>query len=184
MKKLLITFFSCTTLIISCNNSLGSQKNAGAENATTGSSSTTSTGSKSGTITCTLDGKQKAFDLRGFTEINLDPYSKGPKDGILFTDGDSKKERFQLEIKKSGTTKIKSNAAGDMNCIINYYNPEGIVYTGDDVVVSITSYNGSNLSGAFSGRLVNVYFEGGGSKNEKNYPEFIQITDGKFEMSK
>ena len=58
------------------------------------------------------------------------------------------------------------------------------MYTGDDVVVSITSYNGSNLSGAFSGRLVNVYFEGGGSKNEKNYPEFIQITDGKFEMSK
>ena len=181
MKKLLITF-SCTTLIISCNNSLGSQKNAGAENATTGSSSTTSTGSKSGTITCTLDGKQKAFDLRGFTEINLDPYSKGPKDGILFTDGDSKKEGFQLEIKKSGTTKIKSNAAGDMNCIINYYNPQGIVYTGDDVTVIVSSYNGSKLSGTFSGKLVNVYFQEG--KNEKNYPEFIQITDGKFEMSK
>ena len=54
-----------------------------------------------------------------------------------------------------------------MNCIINYYNPEGIVYTGDDVAVNVTSYNGSKLSGTFSGQAGNVYFEGGGSKNEK-----------------
>ena len=61
----------------------------------------------------------------GFGEINLDPYSKGPRNGILCTDGDSKKEGFQFKIKKSGTTKIKSNATGDMNCIINYLQPRG-----------------------------------------------------------
>jgi len=57
------------------------------------------------------------------------------KDAIEILDGSSKREGFQFEFKKSGTTKIKTTGGGDMNCISNYYkgasdnNPELIQIT-------------------------------------------------------
>lgn len=66
-----------------------------------------------------------------------------------------------------------------MNCIINYYNPQGITYTGEDVTVIVTSYDQKQLTGTYSGKLVNVLYDGG-STITMNYPQFIQITDGKF----
>jgi hypothetical protein len=183
MKKLLLILSSCIIIMLSCNNSSG--KNLGASNSKPTQLSTTSAASNKGTITCVMDGKQRTFGLQGFREIILDPYSKGPTDGVLFADGDIKKEGFQFIIKKSGATKLKTVIkGGDMNCIINYYNTQGIVYTGKDVVVNVSSYNGSKLTGTFSGSLVNVYYDGGGSKNEKNYPEFIQISKGSFDVQK
>ena len=75
-----------------------------------------------------------------------------------------------------------------MNCIINYYNPQGIIYTGEDVIVVVSSYDQNHLTGTFSGKLVNVNYDGGlgGAKAKiaKNYPQYIQITDGKFDLQK
>jgi hypothetical protein len=185
MKKLFIIVSFVSWLInVSCNNSNDSKKNSNTTNRNTEASQTTP-GAGTGTITCIMDAKQRTFNVQGFREITLDPYSKGPTDGILFADGNPKKEGFQFEIKKNGTTKIKGALASDndKDCIINYYNPQGIVYTGKDVVVNVASFNQSQLTGTFSGKLVNVYYDGG-SKDAKNYPEFIQITDGKFDVQK
>ncbi len=136
-----------------------------------------------------MDGKQKTFNVqKSFFEIPLGVDLNGAKDGLEILDGDAKKEGFQFEFKKSGTTKIKTDATGDMNCIINYYNPEGITYTGEDVTVIVSSYDQNHLTGTFSGKLVNVNYDGGlgGAKAKiaKNYPQYIQVTDGKFDLHK
>ena len=132
---------------------------------------------------------QKTFSIQGFREITLDFCSKTPSDGILFANGDDKSEGFQFKILKSGTTKINHAGTGDLHCIVNYYNPEEVTYTGSDVTVAVTSYNQNQLTGTFSGKLANVYYNSGsvfpdvkGAKIAKNYPQFIQITDGKFDL--
>ena len=133
-----------------------------------------------GIITCLMDGKQKSFKpRRGFFEITLDVDSKGPKDGLELLDGDAKHEGFQFEIKMKGTTKIESGG-GDINCIINFYNPAGIVYTGDHVTFTISAYDKKNLTGTFSGKLVNPSFNP--AKNPQNFPQHIVITEGKFDL--
>jgi hypothetical protein len=126
-----------------------------------------------------MDGKPKTFSVeQSFFEITLDPTSKGPKDGIEISDGSGKKEGFQFEFKKSGTTKIKGNVGGDMNCIINYYNPQGITYTGDGIIVIVTSYDQKRLTASFSGKIINIHADRGSEK----YPAFIMITDGKIDL--
>jgi hypothetical protein len=168
--KLITTIFLSAILFMSC---------LGNSSATASKDSATSQGKGKGTITCLIDGKQKTFNVQqSFFEISLDPYSKGPKDGIEILDGDSKREGFQFEIKKSGTTKITNGING---CIINYYNPDGVTYTGEDVTVVVTSYIQNQLTGTFSGKLTNVYYDGG-SKIAKKYPQFIHITEGKFDI--
>lgn len=183
MKKLLIIVSFVSWLInVSCNNSTDSKKNSNTSDRNTESSQTTPEAGK-GTITCLIDGKQRTFIVsQNFFEISLGIDPNGPKNGLEILDGDAKKEGFQFEFKKSGTTKIKTDATGDMNCIINYYNPQGITYTGEDVTVVVSSYDQNHLTGTFSGKLVNAYYDG--NSNAKNYPEFIQITDGKFDVSK
>src|SRR5579871_6196761 len=67
-----------------------------------------------GNFTLTVDGKPISIAVqKPFSEFRLDPYSKGINDGIMLVDGNEKKEGFQFEIKKSGTTKIKNDASGD-----------------------------------------------------------------------
>jgi len=151
--------------------------------------SATNSAANKGTIVCLIDGKQKTFSVQGFREIKLDFNSKGSSDGILFANGDDKTEGFQFKIKKSGATKIIHPGAGDLYCIINYYNPAGVTYTGKDVTITVTSYNQNKLTGVFSGKLSNVYYSSGsafpnvkGAKIAKNYPQFIQVTDGKFDL--
>src|SRR5689334_15931328 len=184
MKRLLIILFSCTELIISCNSSSGSANISAKDNSPTASSShAVSSGSK-GTITCNIDGKVKIFYVsQAFFEIPLDVDRTGPKNGIEILDGDAKKEGFQFQFKNSGTTKIKNDATGDLLCMINYYNPQGVTYTGADVAIVVTAYDQEHLSGTFSGKLDNVYYDIG-TNGAKNYPKYIQITDGKFDMSK
>ena len=183
MKKLFILPLSLLMIAALLNHSAGSGTLSGTTFSNSDAEPATARAGK-GTITCLIDGKQKVFTVQqSFFEISLDPYSKGQTDGIEILDGNSKKEGFQFEFKKNGKTKIKSDAAGDMNCIINYYNPEGVTYTGGDVTVDVISYNQQQLNGTFSGKLVNVYFEEG-SNNAKNYPQFIELTNGKFDLHK
>ncbi len=188
MKKLsFLVLLSGVFTILSCNDSSGSGSKAAAQGSNAAGSSTSNTGK--GTITCLMDGKQKTFQVsQSFFEIPLGVDPNGSKDGLEILDGDAKKEGFQFEFKKSGTTKIKTDASGDMNCIIGYYNPAGVVYTGEDVTISIASYTKNQLTGTFSGKLVNVNYDGGlgGSTANiaKNYPQYIQITDGKFDLQK
>ena len=159
---------------MSCNYSANSTKAA----LTSGIISEETAGTDKGNISCLMDGKQKTFTLQqSFFEIRLDPYSKGPTDAIEILDGSSKRVGFQFEFKKSGTTIIKTGG-GDMNCIINYYNAAGATYTGKDVIVTVTSYNQKQLMGTFSGKLHNINYKGTSEKN----PEFIQITNGKFDL--
>ena len=128
-----------------------------------------------GTITCMMDGKQRTFSPhQGFFEIRLDPDSKGPTDAIEILDGNNKIEGFQFEFKKTGTTQI--GHGGDMNCIINYYNPQGIVYIGKPATVTVVSYDKKNLTATFQGKLVNAHYQ----KGSEQYPDTIQITDGKI----
>lgn len=70
-----------------------------------------------------------------------------------------------------------------MNCIINYFNTHGITYTGKDVTVVVSSYDKNHLTGTFSGKLVNAYYDEG-TNGAKNYPQYTQITDGKFDLQK
>ncbi|MBS1921638.1 MAG: hypothetical protein JST17_15430 [Bacteroidetes bacterium] len=178
MKKLSIILSSFCFIAISCNNSSGS------DNKTTGQTETALTNPTTnyGTITCNMDGTPKTFHVsQSFFEISLDVYRTDVKDGIEVLNGDTKHEGFQFEIKKSGTTKIKDNATGDMNCIVNYYNPRGVTYTGEDVTFTVTTYDQQHLTGTFSGKLVNVYYDEG-TNGAKNYPQYIQITDGKFDV--
>jgi hypothetical protein len=179
MKKSIFLPFFISLIAVSCNNSAGSTKAAITTAMNAEDIQTTAAGK--GTITCLMDGRQKTFTpQQSFFEITLDPYSKGPTDAIEILDGSTKKEGFQFEFKKSGTTKISHGAAGDINCIINYYNPQGITYTGKDVTIIVTSYNQTQLTGTFAGKLSNVHYEKGSDK----YPDFIQITDGKFDLQK
>ncbi|HVM86928.1 MAG TPA: hypothetical protein VMT76_01985 [Puia sp.] len=168
-------------VIISCGNSSGAAANStSTENdktANTTTSANSSNGDK-GTITCSIDGVSKTFKVaQSFFEISLGVDPNGPKDGIEVLDGDIKKEGFQFEFKKSGTTKIKSDASGDLNCIINYYNPQGATYTANDATITVTSYSQNHITGTFAGKF-NRY--NGGNAN----PQHIEITDGKFDLQR
>lgn len=133
------------------------------------------------TITCLIDGKQKTFTpQQGFFEISLGDPSSNQKDGLEILDGSVKREGFEFEFKKTGTTKIKTGGSGDMNCIINYYSPEGSTYTGNDVTIVVTDYSKDRLTGTFSGKLHNINYKSASNKN----PEYIQITDGKIDMQR
>src|SRR5664279_1934211 len=128
-----------------------SSNNADASSNTITADNATSSGSGKGTITCVIDGKPVSIKVdNSFFEMNLDVDSKGPKDGLELLNGSAKKEGFQFEIKNAGSTKITNGSNG---CIISYYNPAGIVYTGDNVVVTITSYSGGHLTGTFAGQF-------------------------------
>jgi len=171
MKKLsLITFAFSAFLLASC----GSQNTSTAGNTSNTSNAatnatTTSAGSDYGTMTCVIDGKPDSIKVENtFFEMNLDVDSKGPKDGIELLDGSAKKEGFQFEIKNTGTTKITNGING---CILSYYNPAGKVYSADNALVTITSFNGGHLTGTFAGGF--AAYEGDSK---------IQITDGKFDL--
>ena len=188
MKKIIILPFLLLLAIASCNNSSGSGSSSGSAHGASSAAPASSGGDK-GTITCIMDGQQKTFKVQqSFFEISLGVDPNGPKDGLEILDGDATKEGFQFEFKKSGTTRIKTDGTGDMNCIINYYNSHGITYTGEDVTVVVGSYEQNHLTGTFSGKLVNVNYDGGlggpTSKTAKNYPQYIQIADGKFDLQK
>ncbi|HVZ96195.1 MAG TPA: hypothetical protein VG847_04925 [Chitinophagaceae bacterium] len=185
MKKLFIILSSFCIIAISCNNSSSSVNAAATKDSlsATTSSNSVSSGDK-GTITCNMDGTAKTFHVsQSFFEIPLDVDRTGPKNGIEILDGDSKKEGFQFELKNSGTTKIKSDATGDLLCVINYYNPRGVTYTGKDVTIVVTSYDQQHLTATFSGTLDNVYYDLG-TNGAKNYPKSVEITDGKIDVHK
>jgi hypothetical protein len=178
-KPILFPFFFFLVAIIS-NQSAGSTTR-GVVSATNTEVSLHAPEASKGTITCMMDGKQKKFTVeQGFSLINLDPKSKGPKNGIEILDGSFRKEGFQFKIKKSGVTKIKSDSSGDKNCFIHYYNPKAITYIGADVIVTVTSYNQNKLTGTFSGKLHNAHYE----KGSGSYPASILITNGKFNLVK
>jgi hypothetical protein len=188
MKKFIFLPFLSLLITASCSNSSGSGNSSDTKDSNSAAAPITSAAGK-GTITCLMDGKQRTLNVRkGFFEIPLDHNFQDPKDGLELLDGDRNNEGFQFEIKNGGTTKIKSDLTGDKNCMMGYYNPEGVLYAGDDMVVNVTSYNQKQLTGTFSGKLVNINYEGGlgGSTANiaKNYPQYIQITDGKFDLQK
>src|SRR5580693_9373459 len=104
MKKIIFLPFLLLLVIGSCNNSSRSRSSSGSAG-TTSSAAPASSGGDKGTITCIMDGKQKTFNVRqSFFEISLGVDPNGAKDGLEILDGDAKKEGFQFEFKKSGTT--------------------------------------------------------------------------------
>ncbi|HVU58055.1 MAG TPA: hypothetical protein VHD83_23500 [Puia sp.] len=184
MTKHILCFVVATAIIAiqtSCGNSSG--QGTAAKGTEAAADAPGGSGTK-GAITCKLDGTPKKFEIsQSFFEISLSADGQGPKDGLELLDGNNKKEGFQFEIKKSGQTKITDGARGDINCIINYYNAAGVTYTGEDVTFDVTAYDGSHLTGSFSGKLVNIAF-GGSSKTANQYPQYLQITDGTFDLHK
>ena len=61
-----------------------------------------------------------------------------------------------------------------------------LLTTGEDVIVVVSSYDQNHLTGSFSGKLVNINYDSGlgGAKAKiaKNYPQYIQVTEGKFDL--
>jgi hypothetical protein len=134
--------------------------------------------SDKGNFIFNVDGKPVSIAAqKPFSEFRLDPYSKGTNDGIMLVDGNEKQAGFQFEIKKSGTTKIKNDASGDANCIMTYYDAKGNTFVGRDVVMVVTAYNGTHLTGTFSGKFKQLDLVHNANKT-------IQITDGKFDLHK
>lgn len=182
MKKLFILLLCFSTAAISCNNSSGSANTSTAKDslASAISSHSVTSGDK-GTFTCTIDGKPITIKVtNSFFEMTLDPYSKGPKDGIELLDGSHTKEGFQFEIKKEGTTTFRGMAG--VNALLTYFNSNGVQYLPDEesnVIANVTSYNGTHVTGTFSGKF-NRY-EGAPANNA---PASIMITDGKFDLQK
>ncbi|MEO6844133.1 MAG: hypothetical protein ABI184_03110 [Ginsengibacter sp.] len=177
MKKLI--FILPWLIMLSCNNSSGSGNNSDAPKRDVATASSGS-GADKGTMTCTIDGKSKTFQVHsGFTEIRLDPDSKGPNDGFMLLDGDKTREGFQFEIKNKGTSVFKG-MDGVLN-MFSYFNSKGADYVAhEDVTASVTSVDGNHLTGTFSGKFENTNYKGASDIN----PEFITITDGKFELNK
>ncbi len=177
MKKLI--FILPWLIMLSCNNSSGSRNNSDTAKSDAASASTTS-GADKGTITCTMDGKSKTFRVQnGFTEIRLEPESKGPNDGLMLLDGDKTNEGFQFEIKNKGTSVFKG-MDGVLN-MFGYFNGKGVDYVNhENVTASVSSFDGNHLTGTFSGKFENTNYKGASDTN----PEFVQITDGKFDLNK
>ena len=177
MKKLI--FILPWLIILSCNNSSGSGNNSATPKSDAASASE-NTGADKGTMTCTMDGKPKIFRVHnGFSEIELERDSKGPNDGFMLVDGNATNEGFQFEIKNKGTSIFKG-MDGVLN-MFSYFNNKGSDYVAhDDVTASVTSFDGNRLTGTFSGKFHNTNYKGASDSN----PEFIAITDGKFELNK
>jgi hypothetical protein len=177
MKKLI--FILPWLILLSCNNSPGSGNNSITPKSEAASASTTS-GADKGTITCTIDGKSKTFLVHNaFFEIRLEPDSKGTNDGFEFLDGSATNEGFQFEIKNKGTSVFKG-MDGVLN-MFSYFNGKGVDYVAyEGVTTSVTSFDGNHLTGTFSGKFQNTNYKGASDTN----PEFIQITDGKFDVNK
>ncbi|MEO8852430.1 MAG: hypothetical protein ABI359_01535 [Ginsengibacter sp.] len=174
MKKLI--FILPWLIILSCNNSSGSGNNSGTSKSDVSSANPAAV---NGTITCTMDGKSKTFQVHsGFFEIVMDPDSKGPKDGFELLDGSATNEGFQFEIKNKGTSVFKG-MDGVLN-MFSYFNGKGVDYvTYENATASVTSFDGNHLTGTFSGKFQNTNYKGASDSN----PEFIQITDGKFDLN-
>ena len=177
MKKLL--FILPWFILLSCNNSSGTVDNPVTAKSDAAPASVNPTADK-GTITCTIDGKSQTFRVQnGFTEIRLEPESKGPNDGFMLLDGDKTREGFQFEIKNNGTSVFKG-MDGVLN-MFSYFNSKGADYVAQgDVTASVASFDGKHLTGTFSGKFENTNYKGASDTN----PEFIQITDGKFTLNK
>ena len=177
MKKLI--FILPWLITLSCNNSSGSGNNSATPKSNAASASE-NTGADKGTTTCTMDGKSKTFRVHnGFSEIRLEPDSKGPTDGIMLLDGNATNEGFQFEIKNKGTSIFKG-MDGVLN-MFSYFNSKGVDYVAqEDVTASVTSFDGNHLTGTFSGKFHNTNYKGASDSN----PEYIVITDGKFELNK
>ncbi len=176
MKKLI--FILPWLIMLSCNNSSGSGNNFATPKSDAASASENTVADK-GTMTCTMDGKSKTFRVHnGFSEIRLEPDSKGTTDGFMLLDGSAKNEGFQFEIKNKGTSVFKG-MDGVLN-MFSYFNNKGVDYVAhDDVTASVTSFDGNHLTGTFSGKFHNTNYKGTSGSS----PEFIVITDGKFELN-
>ncbi|MDQ2862695.1 MAG: hypothetical protein M3R50_03420 [Bacteroidota bacterium] len=176
MKKLI--FILPLLMLLSCNHSSGSGDKSVTAKSDAASGSTTSAEGK-GTITCTIDGKSKTFQVHnGFFEIVMDPDSKGPKDGLELLDGSATNEGFQFEIKNKGTSVFKG-MDGVLN-MFSYFNGKGVDYvTYENATASVSSFDGNHLTGTFSGKFQNTNYKSASDSN----PEFIQITDGKFDLN-
>lgn len=177
MKKLI--FILPFLIILSCNSSSGSGNNSAMAKSEASSASVNS-GTDKGTITCTMDGKSKTFLVHNvFFEIRLEPDSKGSNDGFELLDGNATNEGFQFEIKNKGTSVFKG-MGGVLN-MFSYFNNKGSDYVAqEDVTASVTSFDGNHLTGTFSGKFHNTNYKGTSDSN----PEFIEITNGKFELNK
>ena len=177
MKQLI--FILPWLILLSCNNSSGSGNSSDTPRSDAVSASSNPAADK-GIITCTMDGKSKTFQVHNvFSEIRLEPDSKGPNDGFMLIDGSATNEGFQFEIKNKGTSVFRG-MDGVLN-MFSYFNGKRADYVAhENVTASVTSFDGNHLTGTFSGKFQNTNYKGGSDGN----PEFIQITDGKFTLNK
>ena len=177
MKKLI--FILLLLIMLSCNNSSGNVSSSDISKSDAASASANPAADK-GTITCMMDGKSKTFRVQnGLTEIRLESGSKGSNDGFMLIDGDKTREGFQFIIKNKGASVFKG-MDGVLN-MFSYFNSKGADYVAKgDVTASVISFDGNHLTGTFSGKFENTNYKGASDIN----PEFIQITDGKFDLNK
>lgn len=98
--------------------------------------------------------------------------------GMAFQLGHNQQQKqgFDFVILKSGTTVL---LADKIRTVCNYYTPEGLTYVDDSATATITSSGSQRASGIFSGRFKKVNY---GTPPPGNFPETIEITNGKFDL--
>ncbi|HMH24654.1 MAG TPA: hypothetical protein VK563_22920 [Puia sp.] len=156
------------------------------------SGATGSNGSKdSGVVAVSNSGSSDGGDAHYSATIDGKPYSGSDNnrasrvslqenttiDGLSFQLGrvNGQKQGFDFVISNNGTTHLKQ---AQIRTVCNYHSPEGVTYIDDTATVTISVISSSRVSGVFSGRFINAHY----GNPPGNWPEAIQITEGKFDL--
>ncbi len=184
MKKLFFLPFFSLLLTVSCSNSSGSAKESATDAGQTATSSNATQG-KYGTFTFTSNGKQRTFAV--WHKFYLSPLqtTSGSIDAIMLEDGGPSNAGFDFKINKQATTEFKTGYANNLipGLLFDFFDTTGVSYTGDGMVVNVTSLSANKLTGTFSGRFVKEKYQIKENASG-NVPQVIEVTVGKFDLQK
>jgi hypothetical protein len=190
MKK--IIFLPCLFLLaaVSCNNSAGSRGGAAAADSNSNATSINNTATASnpsqqgyGTFAFTQDGKHRTFTAWHVFVLFPRKASSGSSEILMLEDGGPANAGFDFKINKEGSTVFKTGYANILvpDLLFDFFDTSGISYTGDGMVVIVTSLTANKLTGTFSGKFVKEksQIKENGSANA---PQVIEVSDGKFDL--
>lgn len=177
MKTSLTSFFSCGALILFCNYSSGPRY----DTMQISPASSRSFQKGYGTFTFTTAGKQRAFTA--WHEFILFPMDNSTE-VLMLEDGGPGGPGFDFKINKTGSTKFEVGYANTLvpNLLFTFFDTTAVSYTGDGMVVNVTSLSATRLTGTFTGKFVKEKYQAK-ENNNRGIPQVIDVTDGKFDLN-